>query len=986
MDTDAIMLTGQEEEANTAPAAESDYESVAAPPASKRRKTTMVVESPKQIVRREKFDKKTAQWLLKNLTPALLGKSWDGTKQGHKWEGTPQQYVDSLKTSLAKWIKSGGKVTYTKSKKTAKLGMGRWYADGGYQTMPRSIRGLLAAQYYLDIDIANAQPVILEQLAKRKGWECIALTKFNANRNGYLGELMEALGSTRDVAKGHIIALFFGQGAIKTAAAKLPAFFTNELQPLLSKLRGKIWDDPEYAPLKAELAKHGDTSPLSLLAHVLQNEECKCEEAKVRELERQGWMEAVFIHDGGLDCPEDSSRKLEAPPELLRKLEEAIKRDTGYSMTLACKPLTTHIVIPAVEMGGEAEAAEEVPLAEEWVSYAAQVLVALPQLELHAETVAFKGVVMTDATTGVREARIDLAATACPASSATHAAPCVSAHIKTGGWATLKCTDEACKRESLPFQVSAELEVGLLGATPPRHYVTVPPSIILDVDDKFAAEQLARRMVGMLIKDKGTLHVFDDARGLWSHSESVLLDVATRQGTWLKFTADGKKVHNYSGSVHDTANLLVKLPSVLPNNDNYFLQDGRVASEEKKLLFCNGIYDFETAEFTAGFDPAIVFKAAMPRDFPAERNEANITWLDAQLFKEPFEVAADGKCENGALLRHSVMRAVIGDSKRKKAVLGLGPRNSGKTLLQTCVTAALGSPISSPFDANNLLAKSFVGEAAKDNAWLIPLESARLAFSQEVKNTAASKRSTAPVIDSNAIKPVIGQDVIVARLMRENQYAFKTKVSLFIMMNDIPTIPGDPTLVKKLDVVTYAYSYVDDPKEAYERKADPDLEAKYTTRAMSEAFFWIMVDEFQRWKASGYAELVKSEAQKEVAAELMPVVSALDALQSEYTITKDDAHRVPSEELIAHMKSRGVCGSDMLLARELGQLVGKAKPARAHPTLGKRWDGTVQCRFGIVRTSELEALQQWQAQDVSAKAAAEAERAMVALGLGDPNM
>ena len=87
-------------------------------------------------------------------------------------------------------------------------GFGRFNAVGcrSLQSLAREIRHSIAKELYVDIDMVNAHPVILEHLCKEKGFCHSKLTDYINNRDKYLGEL----GVDRDIAKTIFLSLTNG--------------------------------------------------------------------------------------------------------------------------------------------------------------------------------------------------------------------------------------------------------------------------------------------------------------------------------------------------------------------------------------------------------------------------------------------------------------------------------------------------------------------------------------------------------------------------------------------------------------------------------------------------------------------------------------------------------------------------------------------------------------------------------------------------------
>ena len=85
--------------------------------------------------------------------------------------------------------KSANGTIKTKYKQNASFG--RFYAVGSLslQSMPREIRHTIATEFYVDIDIKNAHPVILAHLCSEIGVSCKWLKKYNKHRDAYLNQI-----------------------------------------------------------------------------------------------------------------------------------------------------------------------------------------------------------------------------------------------------------------------------------------------------------------------------------------------------------------------------------------------------------------------------------------------------------------------------------------------------------------------------------------------------------------------------------------------------------------------------------------------------------------------------------------------------------------------------------------------------------------------------------------------------------------------------
>jgi hypothetical protein len=205
-----------------------------------------------------------------------------------------------------------------------KLGYGRLYGTrGSLETLKRKIRGTLCEEFYHDIDIKNAHPVILYQFAKNKFLrEMPAVKKYCDNRDACLN----AISSDREEAKETFLKVMYGGKCEYPHLAdyeKEVSSFTRALSTL-----------EEHSELMKHLRKQDKNVYASLLALILQTEERKIMLTMKESLERMGWSVDVLAYDGVM------IRKridLKLTDEMIRQVEKEILEKTGYSIELVNK-------------------------------------------------------------------------------------------------------------------------------------------------------------------------------------------------------------------------------------------------------------------------------------------------------------------------------------------------------------------------------------------------------------------------------------------------------------------------------------------------------------------------------------------------------------------------------------------------------------------------------------------------------------------------
>ena len=129
----------------------------------------------------------------------------------------------------------------TKYKQNASFG--RFYAVGSLslQSMPREIRHTIASEFYVDIDIKNAHPVILAHLCSEIGVSCKWLKKYNKHRDAYLNQIS----CDREQAKTVILSIING-GKKAVAELNSPPEWLSEFKKEMKQIHKKFATDKAF--------------------------------------------------------------------------------------------------------------------------------------------------------------------------------------------------------------------------------------------------------------------------------------------------------------------------------------------------------------------------------------------------------------------------------------------------------------------------------------------------------------------------------------------------------------------------------------------------------------------------------------------------------------------------------------------------------------------------------------------------------------------
>ena len=185
----------------------------------------------------------------------------------------------------------------------------------------------------------------------------------------------------------------------------------------------------------------------------------------------------------------------------------------------------------------------------------------------------------------------------------------------------------------------------------------------LVVDDDYAAS----RFVSLYGRDNfrlvnGRIHVFDKGTGMWGCEPYMLSRAVHLHKKDLMFQTH-KALLNYGGDVIKVEKMLKMVPNHIEVDDAFYIKS--LDTSLGKLLFLDGIYDFNSDKFTAGFDPKLVFRGRIDRKFDCHAESDVKTRLMQVLWKGPYtkEQLEEGVplCEQIALAR-----ALWGDYRMRK--------------------------------------------------------------------------------------------------------------------------------------------------------------------------------------------------------------------------------------------------------------------------------------------------------------------------------
>ena len=409
---------------------------------------------------------------------------------------------------------------------------------------------------------------------------------------------------------------------------------------------------------------------------------------------------------------------------------------------------------------------------------------------------------------------------------------------------------------------------------------------------------------------------------------------------------------NYGGDSNNVKKMLSMVPNHIEADNEFYAK--YLDSSLGKLLFKDGIYDFDTDKFTHGFDPKVVFKGRIDRNFDRCSESEAKSHLLKVMWEDPY---TKQQLEDGVSLceRIALARALWGDYRARKFYIMVGNTATGKGLLQDAVALSCGS-FAGTFDINAFVRSPNSGaDAAKQLSWLKMIVDLRIALSSE-----ASPNST---LDGVLKMAVSGGDRLTLRRNHENEEICVNRSTIIAACNDVPKIvPCDNPMVNRVGgVFEKQVSFLDHPnpfRPDHEKRVDRGLKDLFLKPEYQSAFLSTLLDAYQTYKKQGHT--VPSSVTAAIDEWVVNEAGLTGLLSMAYDIVLDANQRpskecwVPFTQLREDLLVSGVGDkrlklnmTDTKLGAELSAL-GYEKATKSAKTLKGR-KTTVAVRYGLRR-------------------------------------
>lgn len=442
-----------------------------------------------------------------------------------------------------------------------------------------------------------------------------------------------------------------------------------------------------------------------------------------------------------------------------------------------------------------------------------------------------------------------------------------------------------------------------------------------------------------LVYSKGTFYY--KKGNVWIHSEDTIRSEIRYYvlHSHIRKMNDKHELVDYSQNVKNASNITTAVMDMVQhyNDDNWI--SSMFTSSRGYILFNNGYWDCKNSCFlhqsSSSFDSSIIFTEKIPFDYDESFHDPEyVDYLRSTFFTLPFGLRV------GSYYSTNIARALAGDSM-KRMLLGVGPSNTGKSMLTSAIQSCCGGYFDG-WNGASLLYRSTSQDEAQLNRWLLLLQTKRIIISNELRSMGT--------LDGNSIKKLSngGLDPITARLHGGNEQSFRVGLLAILFAQDIPKIkPIDDAVMTRLRAIPYDKVYVDEPSNTMELKKDYNLESEIQTARFRQAFLRLLFQDYTTFHSNGRVEEELEEIKEAVLAVVGTETNIIDSFKTEYEITNDPEDFVPSSVIDQWLTDSKKAISMTKLGMELNRYAKIHSLSNLHNKYKKINKKTVSCWFGV---------------------------------------
>jgi phage/plasmid-associated DNA primase len=247
----------------------------------------------------------------------------------------------------------------------------------------------------------------------------------------------------------------------------------------------------------------------------------------------------------------------------------------------------------------------------------------------------------------------------------------------------------------------------------------------------------------------------------------------------------------------------------------------------------------------------------------------------------------------------------------KRFLVGIGPSNTGKSMITGALRAACGGYFDG-WNGGNLLYRQTTQDEAAQLRWLYLLRTKRIIISSELKSMGC--------VDGNIIKRMSngGEDDIQGREHSKNECSFQLFMLPILFAQDLPKIkPIDDAVTRRVRAIPYKMVYTANPSNDLELLMDPSLPEQVQTDEFRQALLHLLFDAYAKFHRGGRIEEDPEEIQGAGKEVVGPNASVIDSFRESFEITNNPEDYICSAVIEEWLKASDLRVSMMKFGMEM---------------------------------------------------------------------
>lgn len=428
--------------------------------------------------------------------------------------------------------------------------------------------------------------------------------------------------------------------------------------------------------------------------------------------------------------------------------------------------------------------------------------------------------------------------------------------------------------------------------------------------------------------------IFFKKDGIWLSSDQqvkrALLDRCLK-ANMVKINKDTGEIKPYSSVLSHAKSIVEATMCRVPETPT-FLED-LWWDTKGKLVFLDGYWDFKTKQFCKGV-PNTGSTIQIQRPFPSRNEKIIQAVYDRVLYPILGDLTVP-------FLQY-LARAVAGHCEDKVWGVMMGERDCGKGVLGVLLYTAFEKYVVT-LSAESLVCERVhtSGDEAKKLSWIVPMQFSRIALTNEIRIMEDVKL----MLDGNIIKKIAsGGDMIMCRLLYQNERMIRIMATLLMACNDLPKVtPADA--YEKIVPFSCPHKFVENCTSdmlsnfPFYRKADPSIKESFCRlKDAGDALFWIITDYYKEHP------VILTDAMQNFKDQFR-VVDESSSILKYFHVTGNANDKVPSSEVTSLIKNKG-------LNMSLQKFSSVMEKYRVQNKLVKVNGKPVRCYIGLVKLND----------------------------------